>query len=545
MRSGDLSMTELFALRRGAVRWLRALLACIVIGGLGACGASVSHAAMTPTCRKTVGPFRVRGTRVLQANGTRFVPYGMTLSTLEYYPGTAYDAYPGQTTLQQTKAQLRAIAGGWCANTVRLQIEQDSLVGVHGKAHNSKYLRVIKSAIRYAERLGLVVVVNDQTEPASATDTTRNEPLPTSTTVAFWHLLNKTYARDPQVVYDLFNEPRPYGAPGGEAAYWALWRNGGPYAYKYEGRPVTIRAIREQTLVNRVRRDGSKNLLWVEGLENQALDYLVRYPNTYLLRGHAPIVYTYHHTAIGLPHDAATWDAQFGGLVEAHTVPVVDGEWTNYANNFGYTYPNGDSGECWVDAPTTVPVYLTYLHQLRIGATAWTLAAGVMNSTLGNYVLPSQFGPNWSCNGSLHQGAGQLVQDWYLQYNRMATPPRRPAGHPSHTYHLLLRRSGTNARMTVTVAWRARSVDVFGTLVNRSRTTVRPYVVINPSTAKTRAVDKAVQRQLSIDAHKVTISTGWVRVHVRGGVRGVVLKIASVRNPRNRTVLTATPPRKR
>jgi hypothetical protein len=401
----------------------------MLVCGVGAYFAAVGRAATVAACSKAVGPFEVHRTQVLQADGKVFVPYGVTLSTLQYYPGTYLDAYKDQTSLAQTEAQTRAVANGWCGNTVRLQVEQDMLVGLKGSSYNTEYMSVVETAVRYAESLGLVVVINDQTETGGPADTTSDEPLPTASTEAFWHDMDRVYAHDPQVVYDIFNEPRPYTTPAKpERTYWNEWIDGGIDTYTYSGKRITIQGIGEQSLANYIRRDGSANLLWIEGLLN--LDYLVRYPHTYLIKGDGPIVYSYHHTANGLPHDPATWGVQFGRLVENDIAPVVDGEWTNYAVNSGYTYPNGDSGECWSDAPTTVPVYLTYLHRLGIGMTVWTLAAGFMNSNPGNYVAPTEFKSNWACARGLDQGAGQLVQDWYFQSNGVpgpSPPPRATA----------------------------------------------------------------------------------------------------------------------
>lgn len=411
-------------------RRLHALALLVLVAGIAASFPPVGSAASVATCSKAVGPFRVQGTRVLQGDGKVFVPYGVTLSTLQYYPGTYLDAYKDQTTLEQTEAQIRAIADGWCGNTVRLQVEQDMLVGVKGNEYNSKYMSVVESAVRYAESLGLVVVVNAQTEPGGASDTTDNEPLPTAATEAFWHDMDRVYAHDPHVVYDTFNEPRPFTTPAKpERTYWNEWLDGGAFTYTYKGKRITIHGIGQQALANYIRRDGSTNLLWVEGAVN--LDYLVKYPQTYLIKGDGPIAYNYHHTANGLPHDPATWNAQFGGLVEHNIAPVVDGEWTNYATNTGYTYPNGDSGECWSDAPKTVPVYLQYLHNLGIGMTVWTMAAGFMNSTPGNYVAPSEFESNWKCARGLDQGAGQDVQDWFFQNNSVPAPTPTPAPKPT------------------------------------------------------------------------------------------------------------------
>jgi hypothetical protein len=412
-------------------RWIRGdvgavFIAAVVFGSFGTSLTSLVGAAKaaatngTAACMQAVGPFTVAGPRVLQADGRVFVPYGVTLSTLQDYPTSSYGAPKGQSTVSQTDAQLRAIAGGWCGNTVRLQIEQDMLVGLTGNAFNGAYMKAIEAAVGYAKSLGLVVVINAQTEPGGPSDLTRDEPLPTAATEAFWHEIDKVYGEDPQVVYDVFNEPRPQSTPASsEQTYWNEWLNGGRFTYTYNKAQIAIQAIGEQALANFIRRDGSSNLLWIEGL--QSLDYLVSHP-AYLIKGDGPIAYSYHHTANGLPHDAATWDAQFGELAKSGIAPVVDGEWTNYANNTGFTYANGDSGECWADAPVTVPAYLQYLQNLGIGMTVWTLGPGFMNSAPADYVTPTEFKSDWGCKHGLDEGAGQDVQDWYFENNSVPPP---------------------------------------------------------------------------------------------------------------------------
>jgi hypothetical protein len=378
---------------------------------------STTTSGQNATCLPATGPFSVSRTNIIDGNGDVFVPYGVTLSTMQYYPGTYLDN-TSETTLAQTEKQISAIAKNWCSNTVRLQIEQDELVGIAGTSVNSDYLNVIKSSVSYAEKLGLSVVINPQTEPGGTTDVTANEPLPTTATEAFWSQMDKLYASDTKVVYDIFNEPRPYNlytTTQPESTYWNDWLKGGTFTYADNSQNITIVGLSEQGLADYIRSNGSKNLFWVEGLNN--LDYVVASPSEYLLKGDGPIAYEFHHTANGLQRTAATWDSQFGGLVKNNDAPVVDGEWTNYTNNTGYTYPNGDSGECWSDAPTSVPAYLKYLQTLGIGMTVWTLG-GFMTSGPGVYATPSQINKaTWACKTGLGQGAGQLVQEWFNLQN--------------------------------------------------------------------------------------------------------------------------------
>jgi hypothetical protein len=142
--------------------------------------------------------------QVLGAGGRAYIPYGITV------PGLANAAFRNYTALDDAK--IRATAADWCANTVRLQVGQANLVGTTGSSYSA----------------------------------------------VFWKDLVGAYGRDPQVVLDVFNEPRvETGGTCGTARDWQFWQEGGTY----RGTPY----LGMQTLVTDVRRDGAANLLWVEG----------------------------------------------------------------------------------------------------------------------------------------------------------------------------------------------------------------------------------------------------------------------------------------
>ena len=78
------------------------------------------------TCGKATGPFSVSGTQVLGAGGKPFVSYGLTVSGLQ---GPDWANW-----VSQDLQEITATADDWCANTVRLQVNQDDLIGPTGPA---------------------------------------------------------------------------------------------------------------------------------------------------------------------------------------------------------------------------------------------------------------------------------------------------------------------------------------------------------------------------------------------------------------------------
>ncbi|HEV2402819.1 MAG TPA: cellulase family glycosylhydrolase [Candidatus Saccharimonadales bacterium] len=330
------------------------------------------------SCAKASGPFTEQGATILQASGRQFIPYGTTVT------GLANSDY--QKRLAQTTAQITAAVRYWCVNTVRLQVAPDNLLGRAGSGYSKRFMRALQSEVRLAESYHLVVTISAQTEGMG------RQPQPDSTTALFWQDVVRLYCNDPQVVFDLFNEPRM--STGNTDADWQLWQQGG----SYHGRPY----IGMQTLVNDVRSEGAKNLLWIEGLY---LSTTLNGIGSHLITSGAPLMYDIHHPRGA--HAETAWDQDFGYLVKRSIAPVVDGEWTNYA---------APHSECWPDAKMAVPAYLNYLQGLHVGMTVWTLQGGVMTSS-SDLSQPTQIGANWQCRGGINEGAGSLVMQWYKRNN--------------------------------------------------------------------------------------------------------------------------------
>ena len=379
----------------GAVLALAAMLA-----GSVAPTAEATGTPLKATCARAVGPFTVHGTQVLGAHGKVFVSYGTTVSGLQ---GPDW-----QSSINQDLQEITATADDWCANTVRLQLSQDNLIGGTG-AIDSAYLNAIYAEVSAAESNHLVVVLNDSTE---LTDPTWNEELgPTAVTETFWQTLAGAYGGNSQVIFDLFNEPRTYQSGMSPAQEWKLWLDGGSFAgtdYPF-GMAQLAEYVRD-TL-------HAKNLFWIEGPRySVSFAGMVRWGAVLKVSG---VVYAVHHPAA--PHDTSGWYADFGYLITDGIAPVVDGEWTNY-EPVPTAGPATVPTSCWPDAPTTVPEYLAYLSSLGVGLNVYDLQPGFLVKSDANLGGPTTIkASTWSCQSDNEpqpgQGAGALVMAWFKQQN--------------------------------------------------------------------------------------------------------------------------------
>jgi len=326
-------------------------------------------------------------------------------------------------------AQITAAYQYWHANTIRLQVAEDDLFThlKRGQTYNPQFLAAIVQQVNYIRSLGMVAVINDQTE------FTDNTPNPTNETSHFWKIVAAKFKSSPYVIFDIFNEPRliskanmsPLGVsvapdpfldpnlmahrkpivPISDNQAWEIWRNGGTVN--------GVAYVGMQQLVNEIRKTGAQNLVWVEG----TYDALRLPPNQYLLHG-TNIVYSIHHANLNSP---GSWRS-IARLAAIR--PVVEGEWAQYESSWA---------ECYSRAYTDAPKYLNFLHGLRIGVIAWSLQPNSLvkgNAHIGQpdnlntpsstdqaskLALPTTLTPTYVCGKGHGQGVGQLLQSYFSQ----------------------------------------------------------------------------------------------------------------------------------
>ena len=372
------------------------------VSGAATVTGTASASSATMACRKAVGPFSIVGTQVFGAGQKPFVSYGLTV------PGLQSPDWAGSVTLDREK--IAATANAWCGNTVRLQLNQDDLLGPDGTGFNQAYLAAIEAEVSLAERYQLIVVLNDETNLATPAEQSVQRG-PTPGTETFWKDLAQVYGHDPQVIFDLFNEPRMYSAGMSQAREWQLWLDGGWYdGVDYPFGMAHLAAYVRNTV-------GARNLFWIEGPDFSAsFAGMVQQRAVLHVSG---VVYSVHHPAGRA--DTASWNADFGYLIIRGVAPVVVGEWTNY-EPAPTARPTPSRTSCWPDAPASVPEFLQYLASYGIGLNAYQLQPGFLIRSYANMADPTTMNAKtWSCRSNSEsvpgQGAGAEVLAWFQQQN--------------------------------------------------------------------------------------------------------------------------------
>ena len=150
-------------------------------------------------------------------------------------------------------------------------------------------------------------MINDQTEGGGNPNALG---MPTAQTEAFWKVMAGVYGSNPDVVFDLFNEPRRADFPT-EAGTWKFWKHGGTYhGYQFIGM---------QPLARYLRGLGARNLFWIEGPHTAGtLDEVISHQITRA----GPLEYGINHPGgVNVAHNPGDWYPRFG--YAAKQVPMT------------------------------------------------------------------------------------------------------------------------------------------------------------------------------------------------------------------------------
>lgn len=222
----------------------RVIIAAAVLAGGTVLAAAPASAQDAGTAGVAVGTISGAGTLVVDGTSAPFVPRSIDSVGLLYPAGLSYanqaeqqyfadqcgpdgvnlgsgtvqDLQTAMTTMTtNTDMELLAMKEHWQANTVRFHLSQGALVYEHENGL-SQYTDTVLSVIKQARAMGLVVIVDVDTEAFGCTpahdypDPVPGTPsgtvkLPTGKTKEAWDQLTPALGNDPGVILEPMNEP--------------------------------------------------------------------------------------------------------------------------------------------------------------------------------------------------------------------------------------------------------------------------------------------------------------------------------------------------
>jgi hypothetical protein len=273
----------------------------------------------------TAPQVRVAGNELVSASGQRVVLRGVDRSGTEYecvQGHGIFDGPSGQASV--TAMRSRGI------NAVRVPLNEACWNGqsyVNPAYAGARYRAAIQAYVKLLNASGMVAILDlhwtdgaytGNSSACSSAEAVCQKPMPDAAqAVPFWRSVAGTFKGNDAVIFDLFNEPYPEQADGGnQAEVWQCWRNGG----NCPGIGYPVAGM--QTLVNVVRSTGANNVIMLGGLawSNDLMGWLSHQPAD----PDHNLAASWHSYNFNACDTKSCWTAQIAPVIA--NVPVIAGE---------------------------------------------------------------------------------------------------------------------------------------------------------------------------------------------------------------------------
>ncbi|HEX3344842.1 MAG TPA: cellulase family glycosylhydrolase, partial [Polyangiaceae bacterium] len=213
----------------------------------------------------------VSGNRLVDASNTPIVLRGADVSGTEFVCAQNYTTDPYGGSPLASAATFEAMRA-WNINVIRLPLNEDCWLDINGvEVGGAPYQSAIEAEVSAAHAAGLYVIIDlHWTAPGTQRALSQNPEPDADHSPAFWSSVASTFASDPGIIFDLFNEPYDYW--GTDPDPWNGWLNGDVQTqYTTGGSPYQITAQWKtagmQQLMTAVRAAGATQPVLVNGLD--------------------------------------------------------------------------------------------------------------------------------------------------------------------------------------------------------------------------------------------------------------------------------------
>jgi endoglucanase len=311
-------------------RWRYRLMAAALTAGLavGALGFSqltaAGAASRDQSAADTAPQLHVAGNRLVNARGQRVVLHGVDRSGGEYACVQGWGSWDGA----MDQAAVSAIKS-WHANAVRVPLNEACWNGesyVDPQYRGANYRAAVEAYVRLLNRNGIVAILDlhwtdgKYTGPSTGCSSAQavcQKPMPDAAqSEPFWTSVARAFKGNNSVIFDLFNEPYPDAAAPTPGEAWHCWLHGGTCA------GIGYQVAGMQTLVNKVRATGARNVLMLGGLSyaNNLTGWLAHEPRD----PDHNLVASWHSYNFNTCDTKACWTATIAPVIAR--VPVIAGE---------------------------------------------------------------------------------------------------------------------------------------------------------------------------------------------------------------------------
>jgi endoglucanase len=239
--------------------------------------AAAALAGCAPTAGATTAPVaavRVAGNRFVDGAGQPVRLLGFNHAGAEYACAEGDGFFDTPDGAPPTEAAVQAMRGWRGATAVRVPLDEQCWLGlpaVPARYAGEPYRAAVRTFLARLHAAGLVAVLDlHRSAPGGGVPREQEQMPDRDHSPAFWTSVAATFAPDPDVVFDLFNEPFPY-AENDSARAWSCWRAGGCTLTSVNTRRPYVAAGMDE-LIAAVRATGARNVVlaggvhWAEGM---------------------------------------------------------------------------------------------------------------------------------------------------------------------------------------------------------------------------------------------------------------------------------------
>jgi endoglucanase len=304
----------------------------------------------TPTPVPTVTPsatpvppangYTVVGNLIKNSSGQTVLLHGLDRPSLEW---SCTGESVNNTGSGIPASDFATMKTAWNADAVRIPVSEDRWLP--GTADScSTYQATVESAVSEVLAQGMIAIVDlHWSDQGNSSNASGQQCMPDANSTTFWQQIASHYKGNPNVWFELYNEPYPSGG-------WSVWENGGSVTCSalVGGKTATWNAPGMQSLVNTVRATGATNIVIAGGLA-----YSSNLNGAPSLTG-GNVAYAIHiYRQSGSSFSSAGWSSQLGTTPTKS--PVISTEF----------------GDQVCDGQTFDQQLLTFFHANNIGYTGW------------------------------------------------------------------------------------------------------------------------------------------------------------------------------
>jgi hypothetical protein len=267
-------------MQRGSItRFVSAMCCLFVLSAIIAGGGRLENLNARPAAAHS--GLHVVGTQLIDGAGNPVLLHGVDISGTEFScaqggkaDSRGWSIFGGQPV--DTAGTISAMQR-WHINAVRVPLNEDCWLGINGISPvygGAAYRSAIVKFVQHLRNAGWYVIVDlHWNAPGDAVALSQQPMADADHAPAFWTSVASTFAADPSVLFDIYNEPFLYGSyfQAKTQNAWNCWLNGCSLnQYLTGGQPFTQtytwQAAGMQQLIDVIRAAGASNLVIANGL---------------------------------------------------------------------------------------------------------------------------------------------------------------------------------------------------------------------------------------------------------------------------------------